>query len=89
MVTLVNLVNKLYGYVLIATPLAPIVMAQPPIHSFHFLLVIAVSLFKFCGTFPYILPLALLTGSKVNYKAAFAVQPLLDWVGPTCVGACE
>ena len=59
------------------------------IHSLHFLLVIAVSFFEFCGTFSYVLPLTLLTGSKINYKTAFAVQPLLDWVGSACIGTGE
>ena len=50
---------------------------------------ITVSLFKGGLALTHILTPTSTTGSKVDNKAAGAVHPLLDLVGPACVGAGE
>ena len=89
MVTLLNLVNYLHWKIQVATPISPIVVAQPPIHPLDLLFMVTMSSFENGGTFSHILPLALFAGGKINYKTAVAVQPLLDGVGSPSVSTCE
>ena len=62
-------------------------LAQTPNLLLDLLFVVTVPLFKGGLALPHILTPTSTTGSKVDYKAAGAVHPLLDPVGPACVGA--
>ena len=64
-------------------------VAQPPISFLDFLLVITVSGFENCGTFPNVLTYTFLTGTEIDYKGTVAVQSLSNWISSLCVSACE
>ena len=83
------LLNELYGYTRVPTPLSPIMVAQPTITPLDFLLMVTVSLFEWGGTFSNILSLTFLACPKVNNIRTVTVQSLSDRIGSLCVSASK
>ena len=90
MVSTFNLLNDNNFQAFIATSLlTPIMLAGPPYSIFNFLFMSRVSSGEGLCRFAYILAMALLAGSKINYIRALAVDLLFNWVDFSSVGASK
>ena len=65
------------------------VLPEPPNFVFYLLFVARVSSGEGLGRFAYILPMALLAGTKIDNKRALVVDLLFDLIGFSCVCALE